>query len=941
MQLDFIKYAFSVGEMAPQYYGRPDLTKYDLGLALAYNGFIDYRGGFTSRAGFELVDYVGADDKETRLVRFKRGASDLLLQFGHRYMRVVENGAYVTHPTSAITAVTQADPARVTDTGHGYTTGDWIIIRDVVGMTELNTRTFQITVIDPNTYDLESPAGGANVDTTAYAAYVSGGTSEKIFTLTTTFTSQTLADLQFDQKLAEVEITSQDYDVHVLTYTDNITWTLAARTFGSDVTAPGTPTLTPSTAGTAGVGFAVSAVTREGHESQVSRMQVDELSVDYTTAAGSMLVEWTAVADAVQYNVYRTLVLPIGTEMTLAQELGYVGYSFGPQFTDNNITVDFTKTPMQNKLPFANSSVRFITITAGGTGYSKTATTVSVTGGGGSGFSGYPIINNAGVILGVVIVNGGTGYSTPVVAFAGGGGTGATATATLTEATGNYPTCSATFQQRRYYAGTENFPLNLWATVPNNYNNMDVSIELIASDAFEFTVDEDALAPILHMIDLRSGLLLFSNNGVSRITGSEGLAVNGLSAINEPQNFKGVSSIPPLVVDNDVIFGQADNTALHALAYTYYTNSFTAQDLSLFSNHLLDRDKTLVEMTWAEAPFKLIYAVRSDGALLTYTYLREQEVFAMTQNATRGVFKNAVALKENHIDRVYAVVNRYVNGRWTKFIEVQAERRHHFTEDFFCVDCGIASAKTYPDAELTFSASSGTGVTATSSVGSIFTVNSVGDMIFTGRGKFEITGFTSGSVVTGTWLRPMGHVQPEDDARQPIPQPSGDWYTMTPTDTVTNLWHLEGETVRVAADGDDLGDFVVALGTVELDRVYSKIRIGFPFTYKGKSLPLTSTQLTVEGKKKNVKGLAVRVHETRGLAFGALRKTDLDPINVYEMKDRTAVDWGDEIALRNDSSWVSVDALWEEDGSIYWEQTYALPATVLGYVVEATIGDVE
>jgi hypothetical protein len=59
----------------------------------------------------------------------------------------------------------------VTATGHGYTTGDVVMILSVVGMTELNNVIHQITVIDANTYSLN------NIDATGYTAYVSGGSS--------------------------------------------------------------------------------------------------------------------------------------------------------------------------------------------------------------------------------------------------------------------------------------------------------------------------------------------------------------------------------------------------------------------------------------------------------------------------------------------------------------------------------------------------------------------------------------------------------------------------------------------------------------------------------------------------------------------------------------------------------------------------------------------
>lgn len=73
-------------------------------------------------------------------------------------------------PLGTISAVTQANPAVVTETGHGRATGDPVFIDDVVGMVELNQDLFLIEVVDANSYKL------VDIDSSAYGAYVSGGT---------------------------------------------------------------------------------------------------------------------------------------------------------------------------------------------------------------------------------------------------------------------------------------------------------------------------------------------------------------------------------------------------------------------------------------------------------------------------------------------------------------------------------------------------------------------------------------------------------------------------------------------------------------------------------------------------------------------------------------------------------------------------------------------
>lgn len=61
-------------------------------------------------------------------------------------------------------------------------------------------------------------------------------------------------------------------------------------------------------------------------------------------------------------------------------------------------------------------------------------------------------------------------------------------------------------------------------------------------------------------------------------------------------------------------------------------------------------------------------------------------------------------------------------------------------------------------------------------------------------------------------------------------------YDSTATTTITGLSHLEGETVVVWADGEDVGEHVVASGQISLDTAASKVVVGLPYTAQWKSV---------------------------------------------------------------------------------------------------------
>ena len=184
---------------------------------------------------------------------------------------------------------------------------------------------------------------------------------------------------------------------------------------------------------------------------------------------------------------------------------------------------------------------------------------------------------------------------------------------------------------------------------------------------------------------------------------------------------------------------------------------------------------------------------------------------------------------------------------------------------------------------LTSAAATGANINFTAD-SAVFVSSDVGKIIRSGGGKAEIITFTSTTVVVCRIDREITRVVPEDTTNKPLEIASGDWTMTKPATTVTGLHHLEGETVKVFADGNVLPDKVVNDGAVIDITSSSKIIIGLGFTAKGKTLPGVSGERIIEGRRKKVIGLATRVHETRGLKLGS----DFDTL--YEMKDRTDED---------------------------------------------------
>lgn len=77
-------------------------------------------------------------------------------------------------PRKTITGVTGASPAVVTSASHGFVNGETVQIQDIVGMTQINDKTFTVESVAANTFELKGE------DSTGYTAYASGGIARRV-----------------------------------------------------------------------------------------------------------------------------------------------------------------------------------------------------------------------------------------------------------------------------------------------------------------------------------------------------------------------------------------------------------------------------------------------------------------------------------------------------------------------------------------------------------------------------------------------------------------------------------------------------------------------------------------------------------------------------------------------------------------------------------------
>jgi hypothetical protein len=485
------------------------------------------------------------------------------------------------------------------------------------------------------------------------------------------------------------------------------------------------------------------------------------------------------------------------------------------------------------------------------------------------------------------------------------------------------PSIVTHIQGRRLFASTPTRPASAWASAVDEYSNFQEIVPAKDSDSYGFELASGKFEKIRAII-ARQQMLIFTDFSEWLVTGAGGglLSPNSLAA--QRLSEYGSSTVTPLTFGDSILFLQQKGTVPRVMTRGEL-DTLHAYDLSIISRHLFT-EYGIVSWCYAEDPWQTVWAVRSDGALLSCTFAPDQQMFAWTRHELDGGEVVEIAsVPEGYEDAVYVAVKR--GSRY--YLERFASRVITDIKDAVFLD-----AATSWDGR-------NTDTTATITVTSIAAA----------RDRYATVNVVIGETVAGEYDGGVVRVYSADDDEPPVDldmtysAPIG-VYTAQLLEPLhesldgvaTSEWaevrswinydHF-GEEVYALLDGNVAGPFTSG-PSVTLPYRAAVIQCGIPYNCDFESLDMVHER----NKKKVAKAVALQTYGSRGGHVGIT----LDADDLEEIRTRQVSHGFDPIPLLSDEQRILIPSRWEENGRVAYRQSSPLPIEILGITREVEIG---
>ncbi|HQQ75640.1 MAG TPA: hypothetical protein PK031_10870, partial [Pseudomonadales bacterium] len=229
---------------------------------------------------------------------------------------------------------------------------------------------------------------------------------------------------------------------------------------------------------------------------------------------------------------------------------------------------------------------------------------------------------------------------------------------------GNYPGAVSIFEQRLLFGGSPSFPNSVWLSVIGEYLNFTPGVN--DSDSINLSVASDEVADIRHIAQTKALIALSSGSEYTFFGGVE-KPITPTNVQVKNQSVYGCSGVRPQRIGNELYFVQRSGRKLRAMAYKFDSDAYGSPDLSVISEHMTESG--IVDMAYQQEPESILWLVRADGALVSVTIDRDQDVIAWAKHDVGGFVESIASIPADARDDLYLIVRRTINGETARYVE--------------------------------------------------------------------------------------------------------------------------------------------------------------------------------------------------------------------------------------------------------------------------------
>lgn len=458
-----------------------------------------------------------------------------------------------------------------------------------------------------------------------------------------------------------------------------------------------------------------------------------------------------------------------------------------------------------------------------------------------------------------------------------------------------YPSAFGSFDGRGIFCNTSDDQARLWPSQsgnpfdmrPDTFRDGDTVIE--DDDAISRALDGDQIDPIQWLNGKQQ--LVVGTAGGQWIISSSGAVITPADMSAKQNTATAGGDVKAVAVEEITIYADRSRRQLYEIGFKFDDNSFVSNDLTILADHILR--SPVIQLAYQRRPFSTVWAVRADGKLAALSYNRQHEVLGWTLSTIGGSFGSGKAVVESisvipgaedsdqffnsdERDELWMIVKRTINGVTKRYVEFM-------------------------------------------------------EYSFDGPLREDYTDDADPKVNEATWRAAV--LAAQVDA---FYVDAGLTYSGAPATIITGLDHLEGETVKLLADGRYVGEKTVTGGQVVLTVAASDVQAGLGYKHEYESLKIAvgATAGTAVNKVKAITAIGMVLLDASECKVTTVEYGEQEGRRQFEFQTvgfrKDTANPLDAVALYSGETSVNTETALSTDARMYAESDVPLPFSLLG-----------